>query len=191
MDLVRTRTGGRSTQVRDRVFGAMKAALESGDLEALSVDRIAESAGVHRSTIYRRWLSSAGLMADLLTSLTPLRPALPDTGDLSRDLQAVARRVVNTVSSPWVNTTLRLTAASSDTDLHAAASTYWSHILDHTATIVRRAQTRGQATTDIDAIDAIESLLGPIYLRLLVTRSPITKPDIANLAERTARMLRP
>jgi AcrR family transcriptional regulator len=191
VDQVRTRTGGRSTRVRQRVLTAVKDALESGDTDGLTIDRLADKAGVHKATIYRRWLSSAGLVADLLTSLTPLRPELPDTGDLHRDLIAVARRVADTVKTPLARTTLQLAAASNDPDLTTAAANYWSQLLDHTADVIRRAQQRGDAITEIDPVDAIESLLGPIHMRTLVTRRPITPTDIERLAHRTARMLRP
>lgn len=40
-------------------------------------------------------------------------------------------------------------------------------------------------------VEAIESLLGPIHMRTLVTRQPITRTDIERLADRTTRMLRP
>lgn len=191
VDQVRTRTGGRSARVRQRVLAAVRHALESGDTDGLTIERLADKAGVHRATIYRRWLSSAGLVADLLASLTPLEPELPDTGDLRSDLLAVARRVADTVDTPFARSTLQLAAASDDPELTTAASDYWSKLLDHTAKIIRRAQQRGDAATDIDPVAAIESLLGPIHMRTLVTRQPLTRTDIEHLAHRTARMLRP
>lgn len=191
MDHVQLRPGGRSARVRERVLAAIKDALERGDTDGLTIERVAAKAGVHRATVYRRWLSTDGLVADVLASLTPLKPVLPDTGDLGRDLLALGGRVADTVASPLANTTLRVAAASSQPELVAAAAEYWSQVLDHTAQIVRRAQQQGRATTEIDPAEAIESLLGPIYLRVLVTRQPITPPDLQRLADRTARMLQP
>jgi hypothetical protein len=62
----------------------------------------------------------------------------------------------------------------------------------HTArSIVRRAQHRGDAAVDVDPINAIESLLAPIYLRTLVTHQPATSELLDRLVDRTVRMLRP
>jgi hypothetical protein len=68
---------------------------------------------------------------------------------------------------------------------------YWGSLFDHTATVIRRAQQRGQATTDIDPIHAIESLLAPIYLRTLTTHQPVDATLVAATAAATARMLHP
>ena len=191
MDRVQQRPGGRSALVRERVLTAVREALESGEPDALSFDALAARSKVHKATIYRRWMSTSGLVTDLLTGLTPVRTPLPDTGDLSADLLAVLRRVSSTMAMPGPRMTLKLVAGSEDPALLAAASSYWSSVLDHTAEIVRRAQRRGIASTDIDPIEAIEMLLGPIYLRLLVTQQPLQDRDLERLARRAARQLEP
>ncbi|HEV8558597.1 MAG TPA: TetR-like C-terminal domain-containing protein [Actinophytocola sp.] len=189
VDQVKARPGGRNAQVRARVFEAVRRALESGDPENLAVDRLAEQAGVHRATIYRRWLSTERLMADLLVELTPLDTPLPDTGTLREDLEDVLARVAGTVGTPAAAVMLRLVAGSADGDLAEAARGYWAGILDRTAEIIRRAQRRGDATPDVDAVAATESLLGPVYFRLLVSHEPITDEFRAGLVDRTLRLL--
>jgi Tetracyclin repressor-like, C-terminal domain len=116
---------------------------------------------------------------------------LPDTGDLRRDLAAVANRVAATLATPMSQAMVHLVAGTTDDHLIQAAAGYWSTLFDHTAEVVRRAQRRGQATADIDPLAAVESLLAPIYLRVLVTRQPITTPFLESLVERTTRMLEP
>jgi AcrR family transcriptional regulator len=177
--------------VRERVFAAVREALEHGDPAALTIDEVARRSGVHKATIYRRWLSTAGLVADLLLALTPVQTPLPDTGDLRRDLVEVATRVADTIASPMSRTMLPLVAASAGTELADAAAGYWTSLFDHTATVIRRAQQRGHATTDIDPITAIETLLAPIYLRTLVTHQPVTDTFIETLADRVVRILKP
>jgi AcrR family transcriptional regulator len=189
-DRVRVRPGGRNADVRERVFGAVRDALERGDPAALAVEEVARRSGVHKATIYRRWLSTAGLVADLLLALTPVETPLPDTGDLRRDLVEVATRVAETIASPMSRTMLPLIAAGTDDRLAAAATGYWASLFDHTATVVRRAQHRGQAAAGIDPVNAIEALLAPIYLRALVTHQPVTGAFIETLADQTVRMIR-
>lgn len=192
VDRVRARPGGRSADVRARVFDAVRRALEAGDPAALTIDEIARRSGVHKATIYRRWLSTAGLVADLLTALTPLRTPLPDTGDLRDDLLDVATRVAETVASPLSRAMLPLVVtAGSGEPLARAAAGYWGSLFEHTATVVRRAQRRGEAATDVDAVEAVESLLAPIYLRALVTRQPVDRKFVERVVDLTTRTLRP
>jgi len=191
VDRVRARPGGRSAAVRERVFAAVREALERGDPAGLTIDEVALRSGVHKATIYRRWLTTAGLVADLLLSLTPVKTPLPDTGDLRRDLVDVATRVADTIASPMSQAMLPLIAASSGDRLAQAAAGYWASLFDHTATVIRRAQDRGQAAVDIDPVHAIESLLAPIYLHALVTHQPVDATLITRTADVTARMLRP
>jgi AcrR family transcriptional regulator len=191
VDRVRARPGGRSAAVRERVFAAVREALERGDPVALTIEEVARRSGVHQATIYRRWLSTAGLVADLLIALTPVQTPLPDTGDLYNDLVEVATRVADTVASPMSQAMLPLIAASADDRLSRAAADYWGSLFNHTATVIRRAQQRGQADPDIDPIHAIETLLAPIYLRTLTTHQPIDATLIAATAAATTRMLHP
>jgi AcrR family transcriptional regulator len=191
VDQVRTRTGGRSASVRERVFAALREALATGDPDALSVEKLAHRSGVHKATIYRRWLSTSGALADLLGELTPLTVPLPDTGDLRRDLAAIATRVSRTLTSPTSNAIVHHIAGSTDPDLARAASAYWGSLFDHAAHVVRRAQRRGEASADVDPVAAIENLLAPLYLRLLITRQPLDRQLIDDLVARTGKLLAP
>jgi AcrR family transcriptional regulator len=188
-DQVQKRPGGRSAEVRKRVFAAMREALESGNPEELAIERLAERSGVHRATIYRRWFSTEGLVTDLLVELTPIDTPLPDTGALRGDLAELIERVARTIAAPSTNAMLRLVAATTDDQLAEAASRYWMSLIDHTADVIRLAQQRGEATTAVDAVAATESLLAPLYLRLLVTHHPITDAFLANVVDRTVRLL--
>jgi AcrR family transcriptional regulator len=191
VDRVTARPGGRSANVRERVFGAVRDALERGDPGALTIDEIARRSGVHKATIYRRWLSTAGLVTDLLIALTPVDTPLPDTGDLRRDLLDVATRVADTIASPMSRAMLPLIAAGTDERLARAAAGYWGSLFDHTATVIRRAQHRGQATPDVDPVHAVEALLAPLYLRTLVTKQPVGPAYLRATVDLTARMLAP
>jgi AcrR family transcriptional regulator len=189
VDRVRARPGGRSADVRARVFDAVRDALERGDPAALTIDEVARRSGVHKATIYRRWLSTTGLVADLLAALTPVRTPLPDTGDLRTDLLDVTTRVAGTVASPMSQAMLPLIAASTDARLNRAAADYWGSLFDHTATVIRHAQQRGHVAVDVDPIQAIEALVAPIYLRTLVTHQPVDAAVVERAVDLTVWML--
>jgi len=87
--------GGRSEQVVRRVLEAAIHELARSGPAAFSVEAVAATAGVNKTTIYRRWPVRRALIAAVVERMrSPLREApLPDTGQLERDLiEAFARR---------------------------------------------------------------------------------------------------
>lgn len=110
-------------------------------------------------------------------------------GCLTRE--AIAARVSRTLTSPTSNAIVRHIAGSADPHLTRAASAYWGSLFDHTAQVVRRAQRRGEASADFDPVAAIENLLAPLYLRLLITGQPLDRQLIDDLVARTSRLLAP
>ena len=55
-------------------------------------------AGVHKTTIYRRWGSKERLVAEALEEAAESRIGAPDIGDVEGDLRALARAVRDTLS---------------------------------------------------------------------------------------------
>ncbi|MCI4674109.1 TetR/AcrR family transcriptional regulator [Candidatus Mycolicibacterium alkanivorans] len=139
---------------------ALREGLESGDPCALSVDRISQQSGVHKTTIYRRWMSSEGALADLLSEITAAGTPLPDSGDLEKDLRTVAQRLPSPTRRP------RRSSAKSpqapNPVLKDAAGRFWSSLVHHTAENVRRAQQRGTVDPTVTADSVVETLTGPL-----------------------------
>ena len=60
----RARPAGRGPKIRAAVLAATLAELTETGYTALTVDNVARRAGVHKTTIYRRWKDREGLVAD-------------------------------------------------------------------------------------------------------------------------------
>ena len=88
-----TRPGGRSARVRAAVHHAVEELLAEGPAEALTMPVVAARAGVHATTVYRRWGSLGELLADVATSRFSGDIVVPDTGSLRGDLQRWAAAV--------------------------------------------------------------------------------------------------
>ena len=87
--------GGRSEQVVRRVLDAAIVELARSGYAGFRMDEVVSTAGVNKTTIYRRWPSRAALVTALVDRMRkPLRESpLPDTGHLERDLvEAFTRR---------------------------------------------------------------------------------------------------
>jgi AcrR family transcriptional regulator len=179
-----SRVGGRSARVRSSVLRAAEELVTEVGYEAMSIEQVAERAGVHKTTVYRRWPTKAELVMAAVEERSETRVPVPDTGSLGSDLTAFARAVVANLRAAEGRTLARtlVVAAGGSEELRAAASRYWAQRFGVAAEMVDRARARGEipAATDADAV--IETLIGPLYVRVLLTDGPIDR----RLADRSA-----
>src|SRR5262245_64597066 len=83
----RPRPGGRSARVRAAVLAATLELLAERGFERTELPEVARRAGVHATTVYRRWGAKVRLVGEaLLERARPLTPT-PDTGTLRSDLE--------------------------------------------------------------------------------------------------------
>ena len=181
------RPGGRTAKVRTAVLEATIAALVEEGYESLNVEAVAQRAGIHKTTVYRRWPSKAELVMDTLAERSAERVVVPDTGTFAGDLRALARAVVANIGSAdgsVMTQNLVVVAASSD-ELAEEAHKFWADRLELTSVIVDRAIERGEVDADVDAHLIVESLIGPLYVRLLLAGEPVDD----HVADQVARMV--
>ena len=80
----------RSERSREAILQAAAALLLDQGLDAVSMDALAESAGVGKATIYRWWPAKESLALDALYDEWARTPGpTPDTGSLHGDLEAL------------------------------------------------------------------------------------------------------
>jgi AcrR family transcriptional regulator len=181
------RPGGRAERVRSSVLKAAADILTEVGYEQLSVEDVALRAEVHKTTIYRRWPTKAGLIADAVRLHSRQNVPIPDTGNLLEDLRQFARGIVANINSKGGSQRSKsLVAASSTSDeLAAGMHSFWAERLDLSATIIQRAVERGELPADADANLIIETLIGPLWVRLLLTGEPVDD----DLADRVAGLV--
>src|SRR5579872_1305212 len=90
---------GRGPKVRAAVLAATLAELADTGYAALTVENIARRAGVHKTTIYRRWTDRESLVADVLGERIAMDFPIPDTGSVQADLRLLAQAFVAWVTS--------------------------------------------------------------------------------------------
>ena len=66
----------------------------------LTNDALAQTAGVGKATIYRRWRTKQDLIVDSISDLGPLLTIPPDTGSLRDDLRQFMHLLAETTRSP-------------------------------------------------------------------------------------------
>ena len=113
---------------------------------------------------------------------------MPDTGSLATDLRALARSVAANIGSPTggrMARTMVVAAATSD-EVAAQAPDFWSTRLGLAHGIIERAVARRELHGKADANVIIESLIGPLYVRLLLTGERITRTFADQVADLVA-----
>jgi len=180
------RPGGRATRVRSAVLAATTELLEEVGYGELTYDLIARRAGVHKTTVYRRWSTLPELVTDALGLHSEEAVPIPDTGSLVGDLSALATSVVANVTSPGGRRrSLSIVASSATSDeLAEATQRFMSRRIDLAEPIVERAVARGEVDESTDARLLVEMVTGPIWFRVLLTGEPLDDDFVAALVDR-------
>jgi AcrR family transcriptional regulator len=165
------RPGGRTARVRAAAIVATLAELADVGYSALSLESVAKRAGVGKTTLYRRWGTREELVLEAMLERAGEHISVPDTGSLREDLLELARTAAANAATPEVAAMARAVAAESPHDprLAAANRRFWAERLALDGAIVERAIERGEVESGTDPLRVIESVLGPIHLRLLLT----------------------
>lgn len=184
------RPGGRTARNRAAVLAAALAELVSDGYEGLSLDAVAARAGVHKTTVYRRWGSKERLVADTLQAIAVERTEVPDSGDVEEDLRRLARSVVLRLVTPEGAGAVRamvMGAQRSDV-VRGIVAAFWADRAAQAGVIVTRAVTRGQLPEGTSPTQVIRHLGAPLYHQLLVTLEPLdaASADLAATATVTA-----
>ena len=169
------RPGGRSARVRKAVLTATLEELADAGYGGLSMGSIARRAGVHKTTVYRRWPTRELLIEDALVERSDALTPLPDTGSLREDLVRFGLSMIASISDPQYRAIIRAVAADPDGGgpLSVAARRFWEDRLTQAQQLVQRGIDRGHLPPTTDPIVMIEALVGPLYFRLLITRQPL------------------
>jgi AcrR family transcriptional regulator len=181
------RPGGRTARTRTAVFDATLAELVCRGYEGMSVENVALRAGVHKTTVYRRWSTKERLVAEALETAAESRIGAPDTGDVEGDLHSLARAVQATLSTQEGGAAVHalVSGARNSPQVGRIAQRFWAVRLAQVAPIIERAVERGQLPRGTSAAGVIEYMAAPLYYRLLVVGEPPTEAT-ADLAAAAA-----
>jgi AcrR family transcriptional regulator len=151
----------------------------------LSVPDVAMAAGVHKTSVYRRWPTKADLVrAALSTSMGHGAPP-PDTRDLRSDMVLVARGALAFVESPAGRGALRtLLADGAHPEVHGlAASILAAGQSDAPQALLQRAIARGELPAEIDVALILRTIAGAILHRSLLEQAKVTTVFLEQLVD--------
>ena len=178
----------RSEKAQKAILAAAIDLLLEHGLHAMSMDAVAERAGVSKATIYRWWPSKELLALDALaTEWQVTAPeATRDTGSLRGDLLARLRPWLRQLrDKPYGRVVAGLVAtAQADAEF---AELYLERFVrsrrDAMRPVLLRAIDRGEIPTNIDLEVALDLIYGPIYHRMLHGHAPLDERFARNVVD--------
>ena len=179
----------RSEKARKAIMDAAAELLLARGLSAVSMDAVAERAGVSKATIYRWWPTKESLALDALyTEWATVQPGPRDTGTLRGDLLSLLRPWARLATSKPYGRVIGALVTEAQTD-PAFAAEYQQRVVeprrDQARAIFRRAIERAEISPDTKIEVAVDMVYGPLYHRLLHGHAPLNDRfvrDVVDLA---------
>lgn len=158
----------------------------------LSIEAIARRAGVGKSAVYRRWNSKVDLVLEVVAAAVGRRFSLPDTGGLRGDLEMVFLIMARALGHPLaaqIIPDLLAEAARNEQIAQTLQRALRDNQRDICGQVVGRATVRGELPPDLDLDIAVDLIVGPLYWRLAVSRTPLAVAELPVLAAAVAAAL--
>lgn len=177
----------RSDAARRAILETTRDQLGEQGYERLSIQRIADAAGVGKQTVYRWWPTKRELVAECVLEGYVLPPGSgpPDTGDLRADAAAWFREVAAHYGRPPQTSLLRaLTSAAAESE-EVSSKLLARFVVPFRSALVARlsdAQRAGHVRADAPLALVAEALIGALVFRI-ITREPIDADAMGRLAD--------
>lgn len=168
--------GRRRESSRLAILDAALALCREEGYARLSVEGIAERAGVSKQTIYRWWPSRGAVLLEALEREATDVAIYPDTDDLLADVRTTIIQVARFHANPNLGPLLAALIAEAQQDPSMAPMLLERFMRPRRAPIVdrlRRAQEAGQLPQTVDVEAVIEVIFGALFHRLLLHSGPI------------------
>jgi AcrR family transcriptional regulator len=165
----------RSEGSRDAILLAATELVADQGYAAVSIEKIAQRAGVGKQTIYRWWPSKGDVLMEALARKADLHIPLPDEGSWTADLRRLLDDSFALASAPQLGELLRALMVEAQLDPDFAAR-FRAEFLERRraalATLAERARQRGDLPATLTAGFAADVVFGVLWYRLLAVPQP-------------------
>lgn len=171
------RPGGRTARKTERIQAAVFDLLVKEGPQACTFTRVAETAGVERSTLYRRYASRWAMISDAYAARATLEQAIDPTGDFRADMTTHLRRVAASMEST-LGLAMLAAAAVARMDRTPESGRFWQNRLKQLRPIIAAAAANRQIDPDTDPEELFAASDGPLFFRVLIVGQPIDETFI-------------
>jgi AcrR family transcriptional regulator len=150
----------------------------------LSIEAVARRAGVGKTAIYRRWSNKLEMVLEIVSEVAGRSVPLPDTGSFEGDLtllmMIVSRALQHRIASQIIPDLMAEAARNPQIaeTLQKALRAHQTAVGDK---LVGQAVARGELPAGADPELAVDLIVGPLYWRLAVARTPISDDHLEKL----------
>ncbi|WP_020389405.1 TetR/AcrR family transcriptional regulator [Kribbella catacumbae] len=172
---------------------AVQLLLERG-FDGMTVDDVAEAAGVGKATIYRRWASKELLAGDAMAEMFDIEIPDADTGSIAGDLRQVYRDALAFVNTKEGVALIRLavTEINRDEQFTVFYRNFLQRRIAMTEAALERARKRGEPIRpDADPVLMVQWLAGVLILRALTGEEMPAVEDADRLVAMTMKSVTP
>lgn len=165
----------RNVEAQKSILAASYELLLENGFQAVTVDKIADRAGVSKATIYKWWPNKAAVIMDGFLNAATARLPVPDTGSASDDIVTHATNLTRFLTSrEGAIITELLGEGQFDTGLAEAYRTrFFRPRRQEARSLLEKGIQIGELKKDLDVEICIDLIYGPIFYRLLVTGEPL------------------
>lgn len=156
----------------------------------LTIEGIAARSGAGKQTVYRWWRSKADVLLDALVTKADLFVPVPDEGGYAADLRVFLTASFALGGKRQVVDALRALMAQAQIDAEFGQrfrDSFLQRRRDALATILDRAQARGDLPPGLSPGTATDIVFGVIWYRLLATGQPLDNRLVDELVATLAR----
>ncbi|MBK3402808.1 TetR/AcrR family transcriptional regulator [Methylorubrum populi] len=181
----------RSEFSRRSVLEATQALLETTSIRNLTIEAIAQKAGVGKTTIYRWWSSKTAIVIEVFMNLAALDAPAKDAESASLALSDQISRLI----THYRGETGRIAAgilAEGQFDPEIITEFRHRFFVKRRAevqAVVDKGVERGEFTIEADVDTVIDMIYGAIYFRLLIGHSALDAEFAASLPAMALRVL--
>ena len=196
MTIEKRRVPAGAAVLRDDITTAIRGAvmheLAAVGYGRLSIEAVARRAGVSKTAIYRRWSSKLELVLEIVSGAVGQSLPLPDTGSLRGDLEMLFRIMARALQHPLASQIIPdlLAEAARNAEI---AQTLQQALRANQRNIgellIDRAVDRGELSAGADPGAVVDLIVGPLYWRLAIARTPLGPADLPRMAAAVAAAL--
>jgi AcrR family transcriptional regulator len=153
--------------------------------DAVTMEGVAEKAGVGKATLYRRWDGKEMLVAEAIKQIANEIP-ITDTGTLRGDLLTVLRTTAGMYRDPATGALLSgLVAAIARSERIAAAvrGGFVAARREALRQVLERWRERGELFPDVDVEILMDMINGPLFYRFLLRGETVSEPVVEAIVD--------
>jgi AcrR family transcriptional regulator len=174
------------------VIDAAVALLVERGYGSITVDLLAQHAGVPKSTIYRRWPSKDDILAVAIERFVDQSVEIPDTGSVRDDLVILVSRVIATYAHGAGLTVVRsaLDSLQGAAEQPRAFKAVADRRREHYRELLQRGVERGEIDPAADLEMAIDLIFGAMWGRI-ISAQPVDEGHAARIVDAALAGLTP